>query len=218
MDVMLQLKDWSRGRSMLLLAVCVLFAAASPLRADAPFAEDAVKAAFLYRFTGYVDWPPEALTSPQFTIAVFGAEGVARELERTIAGHELKNRMATVHRIQSLREVGDAQILYVGAGHARELRSVISLIGSHPVLFVTDEDRGLDTGSAVNFLVVDRRVRFEVSLAGAERAGLKISSELLSVAARVQGGHLRSDILCTPTGVWESLDLTCTFRVADATR
>jgi hypothetical protein len=218
MDVIRQFSEWTRQNAVLLVALCGLSAAAAPLRADAPFAEDAVKAAFLYRFTGYVDWPSDALTSPQFTIAVFGAEGVARELERTLAGHELKNRMAAVRRIKSLQEVGDAQILYVGAGHARELRSVISLIGAHPVLFVTDEERGLDTGSAVNFLVVDRRVRFEVSLAGAERAGLKISSELLSVAARVQGGHLRSDILCTPSGVSEALDLTCTFRVADAMR
>jgi hypothetical protein len=77
----------------------------------------------------------------------------------------------------------------VGPGHDSELS--LTGITSRPVLVVTENDRGLDQGGEINFLLVDRRLRFEVSLLAADRAGLKISSELLSVAVRVRGSRLR---------------------------
>jgi hypothetical protein len=102
-------------------------------------------------------------------------------------------------------------MLYIGPGHADSLRALIAAVGSRPVLLVTDDEDGLAFGSALNFLKLDKRVRFEVSLTAADRSGLKISSELLSVATRVQGGRLRSGVFCAPTG---EADAPCNFSVA----
>lgn len=154
--------------------------------------EDEVEAAFLYRFAGYVDWPPEALSGPVFTIAVLGSDRIAQELQRILPDHSLKNRPAQVRRIRGLEELRDAQILFVGPEYDDELKALVARVANRPVLVVTASDHGLNAGSCVNFLVVDRRVRFEVSLTAADRVGLKVSSELLSVAVRVQGRSMHS--------------------------
>lgn len=174
------------------------------------YSEDAVKAAFLYRFAGYVTWPAQAIhRAGSFTIAVLHADSVAQELERILAGRKVDGVPARVRRIDSVREVGEAQVLYIGAGSADMLTDEIDRIAARPVLVVTDTPGGLDAGSTVNFLIVDRRVRFEVSIAAADRAGLKVSSELLSVAARVEGDHRRSDNSCAP---WAPYDARCPAR------
>ncbi len=178
----------------------LLFAASIPLRhavAAAPVPEDSVKAAFLYRFTDYVEWPAPALQSSQFTIAVLGDPGVAADLERILAGHPIKGRPAQVRLIRHAKEAADAQIVFVGPGDADTHRRLIAGMSGQPVLIVTDESHGLEEGSTVNFMLIDHKLRFEISLTAAARSGLKISSELLSVAARVEG-RLRSNAGCVP--------------------
>jgi len=159
--------------------------------------EDSVKAAFLYRFTDYVEWPAPALQSPQFTIAVLDDPGVAADLEHMVAGHQVKGRTVQVKVIRHAKEAANAQIIFVGSGDTDAHRRFITGLNGQPVLIVTDENHGLEEGSTVNFMVVDHKLRFEISLTAAARSGLKISSELLSVAARVEG-HLRSNAGCMP--------------------
>jgi hypothetical protein len=174
------------------------------------YPEDSVKAAFLYRFAGYVEWPRAALATPTFTIAVLGGQSVAAQLERLLPSHKIKNRPSQVRQIDAPAELKDAQVLYIGADYNGDLRSLIEPLASKPVLIVTDSDRGLSEGGTVNFLSIDRRVRFEVSLTAATRSGLKIGSELLSVAARVEGDRLRSGVSCGENALAGS----CTPRVA----
>jgi hypothetical protein len=148
---------------------------------------DSVKAAFVYRFTDYVIWPAPVLQRPEFTIAVLDDPQLTQELERVCAGHQVKGHPIRVKLIHRQKEASEAQIVFLGAGDPDAHRRFIAGLGTHPVLIVTDEDHGLDAGSTVNFMLVDHRLRFEISLTAAARSGLKISSELLSVAARVEG-------------------------------
>jgi hypothetical protein len=165
----------------------------SPLFAADTYSEDAIKAAYLYRFAGYVDWPQPGPGNAPFTIDVLGAPGIAKELRRLLPGHLINNRAPQVREIAATRELGTAQMVYVGAGRAHLLRSLVPVPGRASMLLVTDEEDGLTAGSTLNFLTVDRNVRFEVSLTAAERWGLKISSELLGVAIRVQGAKGQQD-------------------------
>jgi hypothetical protein len=151
------------------------------------YSEDAVKAAYLYRFAGYIDWPADALADTPFTIAVVGAPGVAGELQRLLPAHPINKGIAQVRQISRVQDVGSAQILYVGRGHADFLRALKANGARRSTLLVTDEEGGLDSGSVLNFLTIDRRVRFEISVTAAERSQLKISSDLLSVAVRIHG-------------------------------
>ena len=156
--------------------------------ADERYSAAAVEAVYLYRFGGYVQWPAQALSGPRFTIAVLGDDEVAAALSRVLKDHSLENLPAMVRAARSLHDLADAQMVYVGDRYRGDLHEVISSLGHRPVLVVTDEADALEAGSMVNFVIADGRVRFEVSLASATRAGLKISSQLLAVAVRVQTG------------------------------
>ena len=188
--VLINVNRW-RPKAIVVGALCAFVLACCPIFAADPHGEEEVEAAFLYRFAGYVEWPPEALSSPDFTIAVLGDDNVVQDLQRILPQHELKNHPAQVRRIRRIEELGDSQILFVGPQYNDELKSVIARLADRPVLVVTSSDHGLDAGSCINFLFIDRRVRFEVSTTAAEHVGLKVSAELLSVAVRVQGGGAR---------------------------
>jgi YfiR/HmsC-like len=174
-----------RWRSRVVLAA--LLTVMIPARSADVYRETAVKAAFIYRFTGYVEWPPANAQPQSFTIAVLGSKPLAEELERLVAGRAIKDRAAQVRIVNSAEQASDAQVLYVGNGFDGDLARAIEPIAGKPVLVVTDDPHGLDAGAALNFVIVDRRVRFDVALPAAQRAGLKISSELLGVAANVRG-------------------------------
>jgi hypothetical protein len=203
------------GRNTHWLCLLGMLVHALPGLAAEPYRAEAVKAAFLYRFTGFVEWPDQVLQSrPQFTIAVLDGKSVAKELSRLLAQRAIKNMPARVVTVVSPLQAGDAQMVYVGPGFTGDLREVIDALAGKPVLIVTDHPRGLDVGGAVNFMLVDRRVRFEVSLPAAQNAGIKVSSELLSVAARVRGTRLRMDIACTRPVPQSDVDVFCNQRLA----
>jgi hypothetical protein len=177
--------------------------------------EDAVKAAYLYRFAGYINWPERGSVETPFTIDVLGAPGIARELRHLLPGHPINGQVAQVREISGNRDLGNAQIVYIAAGHADLVRTLLPRSSGASMLLVTDEDGGLSAGSALNFLTIDRNVRFEVSLSAAERWGLKISSELLGVAIRVQGRTGQSFLGCGPPSGFDGIHGLCGPRVAD---
>jgi hypothetical protein len=160
--------------------------AAGPVFGATAYSEDAVKAAYLYRFTQYIEWPEASSSAEPFTIAVLDAPGVAAELRRILPSHLIRNSAAQVREIARAQEVGSAQMLYIGSAEIDRVRNVIAALGARPVLVVTGAEQGLAAGSIVNFVVLEHRVRFEVSLTAADRSQLRISAELLGVATRVE--------------------------------
>jgi YfiR/HmsC-like len=186
MDLGLQVRRYvSFGTAA--IAGMILTNVLTPSYALDSYSEDAVKAAYLYRFGGYVNWPEDVPANAVFTIDVIGSPGVAMELRRLLAGHSINGHPGEVHEISSVRDLGQANMLYASQGHAELLRNLAPAPNSRAMLLVTDEEDGLKFGSALNFLTIDHNVRFEVSLTTAKRWGLKISSDLLGVAIRVQG-------------------------------
>jgi hypothetical protein len=151
----------------------------------AQFSVDAVKAAYLFRFAQYVEWPETSSDTP-FVFAVTGAEGVAVHLEKLLNGMSVNGRRAVVRRVAHTQELEGAQVLYVGSDAFNRSRTLRSSAIRLPILLVTDDANGLDGGAVINFVEVNRNLRFEISLNAADRSGIKINSALLSVAARVE--------------------------------
>jgi hypothetical protein len=170
---------------LLLVVALALPAVFSSLAHAQAFSPGAVKAAFLHRFASYVEWPPEALDGGPFVIAVVGAEEVARHLDELLPRMALQGRRAEVRRIARGTDLNGVHILYVGAEAPARTRDLRAAAMGRPILLVTDGD-GVFNGGAINFIEADNRVRFEVFLPAAERAGLRIDSALLAVAARVE--------------------------------
>jgi uncharacterized protein DUF4154 len=178
----------NRARRMSCVSLLMLATLLAGIQAHAAlFSADAVKAAFLYRFASYIEWPEDVPEASSFVIAVFGAEDVAKQLDELLPKMTVHGRPALVRRVTRASELEGVHILYVGPkeplARSRSVREAAILL---PILLVTDDERGLDAGGVINFIEQSRNVRFEVSLAAADRARLKIASALLSVAARVE--------------------------------
>jgi hypothetical protein len=166
-----------------LLALSALWVQSA--RAAELYSEDSVKAAYLYRFAGYVTWPEALPAGTPFVIDVVGAPGVAQALRGVLHDHLINGHVAQVREVKAT-DWGPAQMIYIGPGRADSVRALQPAPPGR--LIVTDEEDGLSAGSTINLVTLDRNVRFEVSVAAGARWGLKISSELLGVALRVQDG------------------------------
>lgn len=168
--------------SVRMLAALCLFGASSAYCADGTYPEPSVKAAFLLRIAEYVQWP--APPAGDFVIAVLDRGDMADRVQALVA-RPLLGRPVRVRRVRTIEEAVGAQMLYVGNDRRRDLRTLLRSLPARGLLVVSDQEDGLAAGSAINFLLADGRVRFEVSLDAARRAGLNINADLLSVATRV---------------------------------
>jgi hypothetical protein len=180
--------------AILVVALVAVVAAAvagvpGPLLAADPSAaaslEQQVKIAFLYNFAKFVEWPKGAFASGSapLIVGVLGSDAFCLELERDLKGRSVGVRPIKVRRLTSIEEARTVQILFVGTAGGPEIKRVLALIASTPVLTVADMPRFAARGGMINFTLEENKVRFEINVAAARRAGLKISSKLLNVAS-----------------------------------
>lgn len=184
-----------------LACACALFAGAA-LPPSAAFAQGAsnqalerrVKAAFLYKFLGYADFPAASFadSAAPVVIGVIGSEDMAEELGRVVAGRQVRGRPILV---RTLREGDPLQVhlLFVAGSDSARAARILRAASANPaaaLLPVTECELGLQNGSVINFRIIEERVRFDVSLDSAERNNVKLSSRLLTVANRVVKGNI----------------------------
>lgn len=149
--------------------------------------ESRVKAAFLFKFGDYVDWPPAAFASATepVTIGVLASNAVADELSAVVVARTIAGRPISVRRLQPGDSLADLDIAYFEQPAAGDLAGLIAPLKGKATLVVTDSSKGLSAGGVINFVMVADKVRFDVSLPSARARGLKISSRLLAVARKV---------------------------------
>jgi hypothetical protein len=153
-----------------------------------------VKAAFLFRFAGFVDWPAQARADEQLVIGVVEGGDVEAELRRYASLRMIGNRAAVVRSIETSSDLNGVHILFIGSRDPSRLSRWIAAARPLPILVVSDVPEGLERGSMINFITTDR-VQFEAAADAASRAGLRLNPRLLSVAARVKKGDLASEML-----------------------
>lgn len=171
--------------------ICLFFAAAAAIAANddaSAVLERRVKAALLYRFLNYVEWPEaaSATANAPFTIGVVGADGLAAELAEFAIGRSVQNHPLAVRTLRPTDPIRDVRVVFIGHSEAAQLASVARSVPAG-VLIVTESEDALTQGSIINFLLVDGQVRFEIALDAARRRGLRLSARLLSVAHSVIG-------------------------------
>jgi hypothetical protein len=156
--------------------------------ASSTLLERRVKAAFLFKFLGYADFPAGAFldAASPVTIGVLGADDLAAELARIVAGRTVGGRPVLVRAMRESDLQLPLHLLFVAGSDPLRVGRLVRPAAA--MLVVTECDNGLQQGSVINFRIVDERVRFDVSLDAAERKGVKLSSRLLTVANRVQKG------------------------------
>lgn len=182
---------WLRAWSAWRIAACLLSLLATGLAMALPVPaprESAVKAAFLFKFGGYVEWPPGLFQKPDepLVIGVSGDEAVAADLEQLVAGKTVEGRPVVARRVAESAGLKGVHILFLGERPPARLRDAITAAPG-PVLVVTEQDSALQLGSIINFAISNGRVRFSVSLAAAEARAIRLSSRLLAVAQQIEG-------------------------------
>ena len=179
-----------RLRALLLTLIFCCPAWRAPAAQEADSIEQRVKATYLYKFAGYVEWPDASFATPDMpvTIAVMGDDRLATELDQAVAGRTVNGRRLAVRRLRAGESLPGIHILFIGRSESARLSQLVETAQQHSVLTVTDSEGALDHGSIINFVLLDRHVRFEISLRSAEKSGLKLSSRLLAVATQVSPG------------------------------
>lgn len=166
-------------------ALSILSCVAPAVAQEVVYKDEEVKAAFLYHFATFVQWPQTATSGQPFSLAILGADDVAAELEQFLPGREIQGRRMEVRRLDSIDDLADEAVLFIGANENHRLAELIRGVEDRSMLVVTEAPGALKDGSMINFQVIDARVRFEISLAAAQGAGLELSSRLLSAAMSV---------------------------------
>ena len=149
--------------------------------------EAEVKAAFLYNFTKYVDWPPAAFQdeAEPFRMCVVGPPAFVASVEALVKGETARAR--PIHVVPSpTSQFNRCHILFVSAQDAQRMASAVHAVSSRPVLTVVESLTLFEQGSAVLLAVDGSRVRFDINLAAVHRAGLNVSSKLLRVARNIK--------------------------------
>ena len=154
--------------------------------ADVSPSEYKLKAAFLYHFSQFVDWPPKAYADPKtpFVIGVLGNNPFGADLEQTVHGKAIGQHALTVREFHSLAEAtNNCRILFISSSEQKRLPDIITALGEANILTVGEADNFGEAGGIIHFVMEGTKIRFRVNEAAATHAGLKISAKLLSLAS-----------------------------------
>lgn len=180
-----------RGSSphFVVLATLSAFILTSILHAQSSPTEYQVKAAYLYNFAKFVEWPPQVMSSDSsFNICVLGRDPFDSTFGTAIAGESIKGKNVVVKRIPRAQDGAGCHILFISSSEDARLKEILAVLDKTSVLTVSDMPQFTRRGGMIQFVTEANRVRFEVNLTSAERTGLMLSSQLLKVAIGVRRG------------------------------
>ena len=152
-----------------------------------PIEELQLKTAIIFNLTKFVEWPPASFRSSTDPIAicVVGESPVSRTLQRAIQGKQVEDRTLVLRSVSEAKQAAGCHVLFVPSGRSR-WRSIVTALKSSGVLTVGETDDFVSGGGMINLRTDGARVRIQVNVGAIESAGIKISSELLSLAQIVK--------------------------------
>ncbi len=147
-----------------------------------------VKAAYLYNFSRFVEWPAQIARAQRdsFAICVLGQNPFGSALNAILADETVAGKSVVAKAIPAPEDAANCRVLFISLSESSRLTQILTALGDASVLTVSDLPEFTRRGGMVQFVLEGNRVRFEVNLATAERAGLTLSSQLLKVATNVR--------------------------------
>lgn len=150
--------------------------------------EYAVKAAFLFHFAQFVEWPEGTFreaTSP-LVYCTIGADPFHGALETSLLGKKMGGHEFQVRHAGQISEIQGCHVLFVGEGEKAHLASVLASVKG-PVMTVGESKQFVNEGGMIAFCLEENKIRFDINQEAAEKANLKISARLLALARTVIG-------------------------------
>jgi len=160
-------------------------------QANSP-SEYQLKAVFLFNFAKFIDWPPGSLTSPQspFAICILGQDPFGNALDDILQGKMIRDQPLAVQRLKDQAEARRCQIVFVSSSESARLAEILKSLRGANTLIVGETNGFAASGGTIEFTLEDNRLRFTINTDAADRAGLKFSAKLLSLAKIVHDeGH-----------------------------
>jgi hypothetical protein len=176
--------------------LAILLAAGSLRPEEATAVEYQVKAAFLYNFAKFIEWPAEDFPSAKspITFCIVGHDPFGNALEEVLRGKTVNNREFLARRTKDYPELKTCQLAFVSAQEDKHLPEILSSLKGTSVLVVGESDDFAERGGTVQFFLENNKLRFAVNVEAAKRARLQISSKLLALARIVgDAGHAKGN-------------------------
>jgi hypothetical protein len=171
----------------LALALLAGSALASSARAQS-VTEYQVKALFLFNFAKFVDWSstdPATAATP-IALCIMGENPFGDFLKQTIKGKTINGRELVIKHLMSGQSARGCQMVFISASERRRIRPILESLEGTGILTVGETGGFARLGGVINFILEDNKVHFEINVDAAQRARLKISSKLLSLAKIVR--------------------------------
>jgi len=147
-----------------------------------------IKAAFLFNFVQFVKWPPASFPDPSspFRIGILGDDPFGSALDETIRGETIGRHRLVILRAQKIEDLKECQIIFVSRSEENRITEILSQINSKPILTVSEVQSFTRSGGNINFYLSSGKIHFEINPQSAERSGLKMSSQLLTLGKIVK--------------------------------
>jgi len=178
-------------RRWLALLPWLLAGATSALGQSAALQEYQVKAAFLFNFAQFVDWPAPALPLPgaPLVIGILGEDPFGNTLDEIVRGEQVHDRTLQIQRYRRVEEIGECHVLFISRSESGRLEQILASLRGRSILTVGDMENFARRGGMVRLITEKNKVRIRISRDVAEAAGLKISSKLLRASEVISGGR-----------------------------
>ncbi len=176
------------SRAILLIASCIYLGVAVNAYAEsASIREYQIKAAFLYNFTKFVEWPADKFTDENapMILCVIGVDPFGPTLEHAVRGRKIKGRAIIVKRKIGINGLKRCHVLFVSSSERENIRDIVASLAGASVLTTGDMDRFANLGGIINLLKRGNKIRFEINSSAAAQSGLKLSSYLMGLASNV---------------------------------
>jgi hypothetical protein len=171
--------------------IVLVSGALKPARAQTTAEEYQIKAAFLYHFAQFVEWPESTLNGRDLSLNLCILDGDPHllELRNSIEGKPIGSRVIHVRQLSPAQEIRGCHILFISRDEARRQSATLKSLRGLPVLTVGETSNFLTEGGMIRFHLEDNKIRFDIDLGAADFSHLKISSRLLLLATSVNRGN-----------------------------
>jgi len=139
------------------------------------------QAVFIYNFTRLIEWPSDYKTG-DFVIGVYNSNEVYTEMKNFTSGKMVGTQPIAIAKFSVAQSISRCHILFVPFGKTKELPTILGILGGTKTLIITEKKGALEEGSSINFVIVEDKLKFELKAGNATKLGLKIHSNLESMA------------------------------------
>ena len=167
-----------------LIASFVATGGARIVAGQSPLTDAQAKAGFLYNCAMFIDWPDGAVHGGEIIVGVAGDDAVVA-LIADMQGRKVNGRVLRVKAVRPNDDPHDLQILFLG-DDVRAFAAILARVGDAPILTIGEQDDFTSKGGVVRLYTEQERLRFEINMTRAEKAGLRVSAKMLGLAKIVR--------------------------------